>query len=102
MLNFISLSQFMSYRGYTFFLVCFYIMVAGLFFNVILCLYVGNSFRNSRFDHVWPIVLLRYYSLIFFQLLEVASISFFLIALDCQYWNTDHLGYNQEYPEVAW
>ncbi len=34
------------------------------------------------------------------QILEVATLTFFLIALDCQYFGTGNTFYNQEFPEV--
>ncbi len=51
-LSFVSLNQFMTQRGYGFFIGCLYIMVVGLAMNVLLCAYVANSFKNNRFDHV--------------------------------------------------
>jgi hypothetical protein len=44
-----------------------YIMAGGLVFNVLLCLWVSRSFANNKFDHVWPIIWLRIYSLVFYQ-----------------------------------
>jgi len=35
--SFIQLNEFMTFRGYTFFLACFYIMVVGTIFVVLLC-----------------------------------------------------------------
>lgn len=52
MISFVGLNQFMTQRGYTFFIICLYVMVVGLAMNVLLCLYVANSFKNNRFDHV--------------------------------------------------
>ncbi|GFH10267.1 uncharacterized protein HaLaN_05549, partial [Haematococcus lacustris] len=45
----------------------------------------GRPSLLRRFDYVWPITLLRWYGNIFFQVLDIASMSLFLIALDCQY-----------------
>lgn len=42
------------------------------------------QFQNNRFDYVWPIVFLRWYAVIFFQVLQVAVFKLFLMALDCQ------------------
>lgn len=39
-------------------------------------------------------------TLLLLQILEVATLTFFLIALDCQYFGTGHTFYNQEFPEV--
>ena len=42
------------------------------------------QFQNNRFDFVWPIKLLRWYAIIFFQVLQVAVFKLYLMALDCQ------------------
>ncbi|KAJ9519321.1 hypothetical protein QJQ45_023109, partial [Haematococcus lacustris] len=99
--SFIGLNWIMTDMGYTFFLVCFYLMAGGLLVVVVLCFWVGWSFRNSRFDYVWPITLLRWYGNIFFQVLDIASMSLFLIALDCQYFPNPNQFYNQEFPAQA-
>ena len=52
-ISFVQLNQFMSARGYTFFVTCLYIMIGGLVADIALCLYVGYAFKNNRFDHVW-------------------------------------------------
>lgn len=101
--SFVQLNQFMTFRGYTFFLVLFYLMVIGTIFVVLLCYMVGKSFQNNRFDYVWPIKVLRWYSTIFFQVLDVMSFTLFLMSLDCQYFTTDvrlHF-FNAEFPEVC-
>jgi hypothetical protein len=36
---------------------------------------------GCRFDYVWPIVWLRYFSLVFYQILDIASLTLFLITL---------------------
>lgn len=48
--------------------------------------WVAISFRNNKFEFVWPILFLKYFADIFFQILDVASLSLFLITLDCQVW----------------
>ncbi|KAJ9529821.1 hypothetical protein QJQ45_022220 [Haematococcus lacustris] len=100
--SFISLNYFMSARGYTFFLACMYSMAFCLWANLALCIWVSRSFQQNKFDHVWPIAWLRVFSLVFFQVLDIASLSLFLIALDCQYFATpvELLGMNQEFGNV--
>jgi hypothetical protein len=51
-ISFVGLNQFMTQRGYMFFIICLYVMVGGLAMNVLLCFYVANSFKNNQFDHV--------------------------------------------------
>ncbi len=51
--SFIQLNYFMSVRGYTFFLICMYVLAVALFVNLGLCVWVSNSFKNNKFDHVW-------------------------------------------------
>jgi hypothetical protein len=63
---------------------------------------VGKSFQNNRFDYVWPIKVLRWYSTIFFQVLDVMSFTLFLMTLDCNYFSTDLARYyNLEFPQVC-
>ncbi len=74
---------------------------------------------------MWPIVWLRYFSLVFYQILDIASLTLFLITLvgaacarplqpqlkacpvpplqDCQYFAVpdDVKGHNQEFPDVC-
>jgi hypothetical protein len=51
--SFVQLDNFISTRGYTFFLVCLYILAAAQAANVALCVWVANSFKNNSFNHVW-------------------------------------------------
>ena len=46
----------------------------------------GSSpqFKNNRFDFVFPIVFLRWYAAIFFQVLQILVLKLFLMPLDCQ------------------
>ncbi|KAJ9519256.1 hypothetical protein QJQ45_017919, partial [Haematococcus lacustris] len=71
--SFIGLNWIMTDMGYTFFLVCFYLMAGGLLVVVVLCFWV----------------------------LDIASMSLFLIALDCQYFPNPNQFYNQEFPAQA-
>ncbi|GFH07401.1 tiny macrocysts protein B [Haematococcus lacustris] len=83
----IGLNDFFAARGLTFFLAFLYVFVILLVGVVAMSIWVAWSFRSNRFDQVWPIVLLRWFSNIFFQVLDVASLSLFLITLNCQYFD---------------
>jgi hypothetical protein len=64
---------------------------------------VGRSFTENRFNYVWPIVFLRWFANIFYQMLDIMSLTLFLMALDCQYFSrpAEQLFYNQEFPDVC-
>ncbi|KAL6764360.1 hypothetical protein V8C86DRAFT_1584223 [Haematococcus lacustris] len=99
--SFIGLNQFLANRGYLFFIVALYIMAGALLFNVVLCVWVGYSFQANSFNHVWPIVWLRWFSKVFYQVLDIATLSLFLVALDCQLYGKQGVeGTNQQFPEV--
>ncbi|KAL6762968.1 hypothetical protein V8C86DRAFT_516034 [Haematococcus lacustris] len=103
-LYFISLNDFISARGNTFYLACFYLLVFGLLMSVVVSLWVGASFQNNRFEYVWPIVFLRIFGKIFYQILDIMSVSLFLIALDCQYFAVpdEQRGINAELGVACW
>lgn len=62
--NFIQLEQFIHDRGQGFFLAFFYIFVVLLFAVVGICVWVAWSFKNKRFDSVWPITFLRMFGVV--------------------------------------
>ncbi|KAG2425298.1 hypothetical protein HXX76_013879 [Chlamydomonas incerta] len=101
--SFIQLNSFLTSRGYTFFLVVFYIFVGMLAFNVALSIWVAYSFSNNRFEYVWPIQFLRWFGLIFYQVLDIATLTLLLVALDCNYFNvpSDIQFHNQEFPDIS-
>ncbi|KAG2445088.1 hypothetical protein HYH02_008955 [Chlamydomonas schloesseri] len=98
----INLSWFLNERGYMFFLVLFYIFVGLLLVNVGLSVWVAHQFSNNRFDQVWPIVFLRWFGLIFYQVLDVATLTLLLAALDCQYFAVpkEVQYHNQVFPSI--
>jgi hypothetical protein len=65
--------------------------------------WVGRSFTNNRFQFVWPIVFLRWFASVFFQILDIMTLTLFLMALDCQYFSRapEQTFYNQEFPGVC-
>mmetsp|Transcript_29309 Transcript_29309/g.64857 ORF Transcript_29309/g.64857 Transcript_29309/m.64857 type:complete len:2212 (+) Transcript_29309:218-6853(+) len=100
-ISLIQLNDFMSARGTSFFLACLYIFVVLLAMNVALCLWVAWSFCQNQFNQVWPIVFLKWFANIFFQVLEIASMTLFLMTLDCNYFDVpDEVRFfNQEFPD---
>ncbi|KAG2445087.1 hypothetical protein HYH02_008954 [Chlamydomonas schloesseri] len=98
----INLNWFLADRGYMFFLVLFYIFVGLLLVNVGLSVWVAHQFSNNRFDQVWPIVFLRWFGLIFYQVLDVATLTLLLAALDCQYFSVpkEVQFHNQLFPDA--
>ncbi len=58
-ISFVGLNQFLSIRGYAFYLGCLYIMIILLVFVCALCVWVGRAFRDNTFSHVWPIQVRR-------------------------------------------
>ncbi|KAG2432647.1 hypothetical protein HXX76_008987 [Chlamydomonas incerta] len=89
-------------RGYNFFLIVLYVLLALLAFNVVLSMWVAYQFSNNRFDQVWPIAFLRWFGLIFFQVLDIATLTLLLGTLDCHYMGgpPELRYYNQLFPEV--
>jgi hypothetical protein len=63
----------MGARGYSFFLACFYVLFIGLLVSVAVSIWVGISFQSNRFEYVWPIVFLRWFAKIFYQVLDVSG-----------------------------
>jgi hypothetical protein len=48
-------------------------------------------------------VWLRYFSLVFYQVLDVASLTLFLMTMDCQYFSVEKSvqGHNQQFSDVC-
>jgi hypothetical protein len=72
-MNFIQLNQFMTARGYSFFLACFYVLFIGLLVSVAVSIWVGISFQSNRFEYVWPIIFIRWFAKIFYQIFDVGA-----------------------------
>eukprot|EP00798_Chlamydomonas_sp_ICE-L_P028480 gene28480-31631_t len=92
----------MTLIGYTPFTVLTYIFAALLAFNVGVIFWVYRSFQSQHFD-VWTIKFLRNFGYIFYQVLDIMSLTLFLTALDCQYYDIQapNLQYhNNQFPDV--
>ncbi|GLC70645.1 hypothetical protein PLESTF_001017600 [Pleodorina starrii] len=100
--SFIQLNAFLSNRGYNLFLGMFYVFVGLLGLNLALSVWVAHSFSNNRFEYVWPIRFLRWFGLIFYQVLDIATLTLLLVALDCNYFGVPDAVrfHNQEFPGV--
>ncbi len=44
---------------------------------------------------------LKWFSLVFYQVLDIASLTLFLMVMDCQYFPGPTQGYNQEFTDVC-
>jgi hypothetical protein len=44
-ISFVQLNDFMSARGYTFFIACLYLLMGGLVMSVAISVWVGHSFQ---------------------------------------------------------
>ncbi|PNH09202.1 Tiny macrocysts protein B, partial [Tetrabaena socialis] len=100
--SFIQLNDFLAARGYTMFLVLLYVFVGLLAINLVISVWVAHSFSNNRFEFVWPIQFLRWFGLIFYQVLDIATLTLLLVTLDCNYFNVPASirFHNQEFPDV--
>ncbi|PNH03659.1 Tiny macrocysts protein B [Tetrabaena socialis] len=100
--SFIQLNDFLGARGYTTFLVLLYVFVGLLAVNLVISVWVAHSFSNNRFEFVWPIQFLRWFGLIFYQVLDIATLTLLLVTLDCNYFNVPASirFHNQEFPDV--
>jgi hypothetical protein len=49
-ISFVQLNDFMSARGYTFFIACLYLLMGGLVMSVAISVWVGHSFQVGERD----------------------------------------------------
>ncbi|PNH09880.1 hypothetical protein TSOC_003476 [Tetrabaena socialis] len=61
--------------GYSAYLAVLYAMVAALAINLSLCVWVAWCFKEQKFPVVWPVVVLRVFSSVFFQAFDVTSLN---------------------------
>ncbi|KAG2446182.1 hypothetical protein HXX76_000775 [Chlamydomonas incerta] len=77
--------DFIKPRGYTIFLVALYTMIGLLVFALVLSAWVAWCFQERSFPAVWPIKLLRVYANVFYQVLDVATLTLLQLPFDCQW-----------------
>jgi hypothetical protein len=73
MLSLCALQPYMAYLG------VLYSMVTALAVNITLCVWVAWFFKEQKFDHIWPIAVLRLFSSIFFQAFDVSALNLFQV-----------------------
>ncbi|KAG2488179.1 hypothetical protein HYH03_013320 [Edaphochlamys debaryana] len=101
-ISFVQLNSFLGDMGYRFFLAVLYVFIGLLAVNVAFSVWVARSFSQNRFEYVWPIQFLRWFGLIFYQVLDIATLTLLLVTLDCNYFNVPQSlrFHNQEFPDV--
>ncbi|KAG2440500.1 hypothetical protein HYH02_010378 [Chlamydomonas schloesseri] len=85
LLRMLQFDDFIKPRGYTIFLVALYIMIGLLVFALVLSAWVAWCFQQRSFPAVWPIKLLRVYANVFYQILDVATLTLLQLPFDCQW-----------------
>ncbi|EFJ49262.1 phosphate acetyltransferase [Volvox carteri f. nagariensis] len=98
----VNIDQVVAPLGYNFFIGLLYIMVGLLMLMMGLSLWVAWCFKNRSFPSVWPIKVLRVYAYLFFQILDVLTLSLFQVPFNCRYIGYDpkEVDYMANYPDV--
>ncbi|KAG2439095.1 hypothetical protein HYH02_006619 [Chlamydomonas schloesseri] len=71
--------------GYAWYLGVLYTMAGLLVINLALCVWVAWSFKEQKFDYVWPIKVVRTFSYVFLQVFDIASLNFLQLGISCNY-----------------
>ncbi|KXZ42488.1 hypothetical protein GPECTOR_142g709 [Gonium pectorale] len=89
--------------GYNFFIGLLYVMIGGLALTVGLSLWVAWCFKSRSFPYVWPIKVLRVYANLFFQVLDVLTLTLFQVPFNCRIIGYDPSVFNHlaNYPGVG-
>ncbi|GIL80540.1 hypothetical protein Vretimale_16032 [Volvox reticuliferus] len=70
--------------GYGAYVALLYGMVALLAANIGLCVWVAWCFKEQKFPVVWPIKVLRFFTSVFFQAFDIASLNLLQVGITCQ------------------
>ncbi|GIL60368.1 hypothetical protein Vafri_14969 [Volvox africanus] len=70
--------------GYGAYVALLYGMVALLAANIGLCVWVAWCFKEQKFPVVWPIKVLRFFTSIFFQAFDIASLNLLQVGITCR------------------
>ncbi|PNH01578.1 Tiny macrocysts protein B [Tetrabaena socialis] len=99
--SFQRLGEFLDSRGYSFYLGCLYTFVALLFLCVVLSGWLAYCVASNRTVHSVVVSALRWYGVIFTQVMYVTSLTLLLLALDCNYFDVpaDEQFTNRIFPE---
>ncbi|GIM07919.1 hypothetical protein Vretimale_11958 [Volvox reticuliferus] len=71
--------------GYTWYVAVLYSMAGLLAVNLVLCVWVAWSFKEQKFDYVWPIKVVRGFSYVFLQVFDITSLNFLQLGISCNY-----------------
>ncbi|KAG2492486.1 hypothetical protein HYH03_009151 [Edaphochlamys debaryana] len=71
--------------GYGLYVGLLYAVAALLALNIALCVWVAVSFKQQKFDYVWPIKMVRGFSYVFIQVFDVTSLNFLQLGISCNY-----------------
>ncbi|GFR50532.1 hypothetical protein Agub_g12802 [Astrephomene gubernaculifera] len=98
----VNVDQLIAPLGYNFFIGLLYLMMGGLVAVMGLSLWVAWCFKNRSFPSVWPIKVLRVYANLFFQVLDVLTLSLFQVPFNCRFVGYDRSLFNSlaSYPDV--
>ncbi|GFR46567.1 hypothetical protein Agub_g8160 [Astrephomene gubernaculifera] len=82
--------------GYGAYIAVLYLMLTLLAVNVGMCVWVAWCFKEQKFPVVWPIMVLRIFSSVFFQAFDVASLNLLQLGISCRYtgYVQPHLHFN--------
>ncbi|GIL45019.1 hypothetical protein Vafri_2438, partial [Volvox africanus] len=98
----VNIDQVIAPLGYNFFIGLLYIMIGLLVLMMGLSLWVAWCFKNRSFPSVWPIKVLRVYANLFFQILDVLTLSLFQVPFNCRHigYNPSEFDYMADYPDI--
>ncbi|KXZ49202.1 hypothetical protein GPECTOR_22g792 [Gonium pectorale] len=85
--SFQRLGEFLSTNGYTFYLALLYTFVSLLAISVALATWLAYCLANNRIPHPLTMHWLRWYGVVFTQVLYITSLTLLLVALDCNYFD---------------
>ncbi|EFJ51253.1 hypothetical protein VOLCADRAFT_87875 [Volvox carteri f. nagariensis] len=71
--------------GYRWYVAVLYSMAGLLAVNLVLCVWVAWSFKEQKFDYVWPIKVVRGFSYVFLQVFDITSLNFLQLGISCNY-----------------
>ncbi|GFR51520.1 hypothetical protein Agub_g13936 [Astrephomene gubernaculifera] len=74
----------LSGLGYSAYVAMLYGMVGMLMANIALCVWVAWCFKEQRFPVIWPIKVLRLFTSVFFQALDVTSLNLLQVGISCR------------------
>ena len=71
--------------GNAVFAVAFWLLTAVIFMCVVICMYVGYSFKTERFALVWPVVFVRRVVSVLVSALFTSSLNIILSCFNCDF-----------------